>query len=355
MGKILRNGVQYTNDSNTLSVELTRAEYDNLTEAEKMNDTFYYITDVDPFVPNMASYGYTPIGTVISVMGNDAPMNYLKCDGTIYNIADYPELAQYFEQQFTASNKFGGDGVTTFAVPDLQGEFLRGAGANSHAGNGNGGVVGEHQDATIYPTISPNTVATSIVARKADKTTANGVRNVDSRVGPVSKALLTATATYNATGSGENMADANTPRPTNTSVLYCIAYKNIYISPENLYSTDETIVGRWIDGKPLYQKTYTGTVTTYTDSGSRRSFTLDFTIPDNIATYVDASVMTVLHKSGLDYIFGGSAFNTDLSAIRSQSLLITASAAHIDAFTRVIDAYTSADLSVTLKYTKTTD
>ena len=29
-------------------------------------------------------------------------------------------------------------------------------------------------------------------------------------------------------------------------------------SKSDLYSTDEQIVGRWIDGKPLYQKTYTG-------------------------------------------------------------------------------------------------
>ena len=46
-----------------------------------------------------------------------------------------------------------------------------------------------------------------------------------------------------------------TSRPTNTSVLYCIATKNIYLNPSLDYSTDEKIVGTWIDGKPIYQKT----------------------------------------------------------------------------------------------------
>ena len=31
-------------------------------------------------------------------------------------------------------------------------------------------------------------------------------------------------------------------------------------SKSDLYSTDEKMIGRWIDGKPLYQKTYSDTV-----------------------------------------------------------------------------------------------
>lgn len=72
--------------------------------------------------------GFTPVGTVISVMGKTAPANYLACDGSIVNIADYPILADYFMAQFGSKNYFGGDGTTTFAVPDLRGEFLRGSG-----------------------------------------------------------------------------------------------------------------------------------------------------------------------------------------------------------------------------------
>ena len=39
-----------------------------------------------------------------------------------------------------------GDGVTTFKVPNLLGEFLRGTGTNSYTNQGSGANVGVHQD-----------------------------------------------------------------------------------------------------------------------------------------------------------------------------------------------------------------
>lgn len=65
----------------------------------------------------------SPIGTVISFMGTTAPAHYLVCDGTVYNIADYSALADFIQTQFGSKNYFGGDGTTTFAVPDLDNEF----------------------------------------------------------------------------------------------------------------------------------------------------------------------------------------------------------------------------------------
>ena len=60
----------------------------------------------------------TPVGSIISYMGNKVPAHYLLCDGSEYNIADYPELAKHFKDDLGAVNYFGGDGITTFAVPD---------------------------------------------------------------------------------------------------------------------------------------------------------------------------------------------------------------------------------------------
>ena len=59
----------------------------------------------------------TPVGSIISYMGNKVPAHYLLCDGSEYNIADYPELAKHFKDDLGAVNYFGGDGITTFAVP----------------------------------------------------------------------------------------------------------------------------------------------------------------------------------------------------------------------------------------------
>jgi microcystin-dependent protein len=50
------------------------------------------------------------------------PIDWLMCDGTIYNIVTYPALGA------TLGATFGGDGVTTFAVPDCRGRSPIGAG-----------------------------------------------------------------------------------------------------------------------------------------------------------------------------------------------------------------------------------
>ncbi len=59
-----------------------------------------------------------PVGLIIEYTGT-TPDHYLPCDGSIYNIADYPDLAEYFRVAYGRCNEFGGDGITTFAVPDM--------------------------------------------------------------------------------------------------------------------------------------------------------------------------------------------------------------------------------------------
>lgn len=199
--------------------------------------------------------GFTPVGTVISVMGNSAPQNYLACNGQVVNIASYPELANYFEAQFGSKNKFGGDGTNTFAVPDLRGEFLRGTGTNGHAYEGSGAAVGTHQNATRHIALLSDVNATYICSPtnfSAGQFNEDYVDNTGATNGRYSREL-----TIKSTTKQENIASNSpyTSRPTNTSVLYCIATKNIYVDARYDYSTEEKVVGTWIDGKPLYQKT----------------------------------------------------------------------------------------------------
>ena len=222
-----------------------------------------FYSQIRPYLNGVAHAGFTPIGTVISVMGNHAPLNYLICNGQIVNIADYPELASYFNQEFGSINKFGGDGTTTFGIPDLRGEFLRGTGANSHQGQGGGYSVGSHQDGTLMPLLMTRKNGgkahimgnsdTDVVTTRYDSLILTG--------GTGTPHWNTATTTPDSTG---NAGDSVTIRPTNTSVLYCIAYKNIFVDEGCNYSTDERVVGTWVDGKPLYQKTFTGTVPAFT-------------------------------------------------------------------------------------------
>jgi len=57
----------------------------------------------------------TFIGEVIMFAGNSAPSGWMFCNGQLLNILSNPDL-------FTIlGTKFGGDGITTFAIPDMRG------------------------------------------------------------------------------------------------------------------------------------------------------------------------------------------------------------------------------------------
>ena len=45
---------------------------------------------------------------------------WVLADGAVLNIADYPKLAAHYASTYGSSNHHGGDGVTTFAVPDTR-------------------------------------------------------------------------------------------------------------------------------------------------------------------------------------------------------------------------------------------
>ena len=211
--------------------------------AEDMDD----VIDELPTGGNIAVTGYVPLAMIMQYYGETPPKFFLACDGNTYNKADYPELAKHL-LSLTYNTPYIVDGDDTkFKVPDLRGEFLRGAGTNSHANQGSGANVGIHQDATEHPFLfkwTNNNIycggkGESVVPSNTDTTTMSTVGRSD-------------VSTTASTTRGEK---TYTSRPTNTSVLYCIAYKDIYSNPMNDYSTDEKVVGTWIDGKPIYQKT----------------------------------------------------------------------------------------------------
>lgn len=181
---------------------------------------------VDPikYLDNSEGLQDTPVGNIISYMGNNVPRHYLACDGTIYNIGDYPALEAHFVEEFGRVNYFGGNGTTTWAVPDLQGEFLRGTGTNSHANQGNGANVGVHQDATEMPYMQGS--SGNLGGRTKDSNTSHEVvaeyKNVDSELGAPGNLKYASGFTNNVS----NVTPDFTSRPTNTSVKYCIKYES---------------------------------------------------------------------------------------------------------------------------------
>ena len=84
----------------------------------------------------------TPAGTVDYFANSTSPVGYLECNGQAVSRTQYPEL-------FTAVGiLYGpGDGTTTFNVPDLRGEFIRGA--DNGKGIDPGRLLGTAQPGTL--------------------------------------------------------------------------------------------------------------------------------------------------------------------------------------------------------------
>ena len=188
---------------------VTKAEYDVLTEEEKQANVLYLVEGMD----NSGLSGAVPIGAVIPFMALSAPEGYLICDGAVYGISGYPALAAFFEAQFGAKNHFGGDGTSTFAVPDMRNLFLRGW--HGEAEESLSGEIGARQEATVLPHVRaiPDGSASYLSAfSQAD------VQSPDS-TGSQGAQALTSSQTWNSKFSSYG---SYTVRPVNMAVLYCI-------------------------------------------------------------------------------------------------------------------------------------
>lgn len=183
-----------------------------------------YVTSADDFQD-------MPVGAVAPFFGVDAPAHYLIADGTVYNIGDYPELEAFIVDNYGDVNHFGGNGTSTWAVPDLRGEFLRGAGENSHtttyAGKtittGNGSTVGSHQTPTIQANIFPAN-NTGVYAYKVAEGTNEGVQFADTSAPGTRQTTLTG----GVSNTPANAVATFASRPTNTSVNWIIKAETTY-------------------------------------------------------------------------------------------------------------------------------
>lgn len=281
-----------------------------------------------------------PVGNIIAFMGNKAPEDYLVCDGTEYQIIEYPLLAQHILDEFGSYNYFGGDGTATFAVPDLRGEFLRGTGTATRD-SGSGANVGEHQNGTLNTCVAVESNGNVYFTKQSSDGTLV-LSNVDKYVYDENKRIdiITKGTVY----TGNEGPYATISRPTNTSVLYCIKYQ---ITQNNLskdmvsYSLEEQVIGSWIDGKPLYEKV------------------INFTSPSSATT---ASIYDI---SNIDYdnIFIENGFIEQKGSIAplqfgsNISVWINTRISSIPNTIRinVSSTYTSCETIVVLRYTKNTD
>lgn len=202
-------------------------------------------------------YADSPIGSILPYGGTTAPSGWMICNGASLLRTDYAELFAII------GTAFGSADSTHFNIPDLRGEFLRGAGTNSHSGQGSGGTVGTHQDSTAIQ----NQIAEQNTHRLVIGFGAGNINMIKNSEGSTKEGL-----TGNAyMTNNQEITSIYTPfvgvRPTNTSVNYIIKAKMVAlptdldsavdakIAAKGVYSTSEVDTGKtWIDGKKIYRK-----------------------------------------------------------------------------------------------------
>ncbi|MEJ1358358.1 MAG: phage tail protein [Candidatus Sedimenticola sp. (ex Thyasira tokunagai)] len=143
----------------------------------------------------------TPCGGVIAWTSSTPPEDYVECNGSAINRTTYADLFAVIGTGFGA-----GDGSTTFNLPDLRGEFIRGW-DNSRGVDG-GRVLGSSQ-ADDYKSHSHTLTASS---------TAEGTASdIDRSDGTGSLTSQPRSISTNASGGSET-------RPRNIAMMFCIKY-----------------------------------------------------------------------------------------------------------------------------------
>lgn len=155
--------------------------------------------------------GGVPVGAVMSFAGSTCPSGWLSAAGSEVNRATYPDLFTYIGTTYGAGN-----GSTTFRLPELRGEFVRGLdnGRGADAGRALGTAQGDairNITATIsnilaYP--APSASGSIAISAPASAFESGGGGNA-----------FTTSIDFNAT---RQVPTANENRPRNVALLYCI-------------------------------------------------------------------------------------------------------------------------------------
>lgn len=203
--------VTLINENDILSSELSKMT---------INEVGHNII-IDPlaYINNSQGIEDTPIGHIISHMGTAAPKHYLICDGTEYSISNYPYLAEHIKTDFGSYNYFGGDGIDTFAVPDLRNNFIRGYHGDATVISGD---IGKVQNGTYIASTQTN-VTTNPNAIICTYGPYSNSGDEILRTGKFGTVQLQSKTT-----NGDVRGFYYTSRPRNTAVLFCIKYEPTY-------------------------------------------------------------------------------------------------------------------------------
>ena len=248
-------------DGSALVPSITQEQYNNLTEAEKNNGQIREITDTNPkkvMLNGMdlnEQLGNEPIGAVIPFGGSVIPRGYLLCNGQAVSRVDYTELFAVIGTAFGA-----GDGTTTFNVPDLREILPVGVGENTNLTIAVHDVyeLGQFKDDQIQGH-SHDLEWSDGLPNYSKGGLYSGGGSYNSNTSDPTTLTIKGVATDGVNGDPRT---GTTTHGKQLGVNYVIKAKHVAMPADfvdavnkvNSYSTEEKVIGEWIDGKPIYRK-----------------------------------------------------------------------------------------------------
>lgn len=283
-------------------------------------------------VAGSTNFSDAPVGAIFPFGGTDIPISFLLCDGSAVSRTDYEDLFNVIGTAFGT-----GDGSTTFNLPDLREAVPKGAGLTSHTvGNHvktNGLAVGEFIDDRVQEhqhTMWFNRPSSGSYAGITDVAGGTQIEYGDSHTGRSG-----ATTEVKSVGVNYIIKAKQVGMPAD----FASAVGDIVVD-KNTYSTSETIVGKWIDGKPIYRKVFSGLSISTANTG-------ETFVNTNCAIPTDAE--TLIYEGCY-----GSNSNTNLYEFHFSS-----ANASFDSNTGKLTVWTGRNAGtikrIVIEYTKTTD
>lgn len=149
--------IEFTEEADPQDVSASKIAYDNTESGMTATNVQNAITELSTAPKGGPG---VPVGSVFWLAAQTAPEGYLICDGSAVSRTEYADLFAAIGTMFGT-----GDGSTTFALPNLQAAFIRGAGSQ----DGYSATFGQKQEATRFPELKA--VPTSIFDYYSDKST----------------------------------------------------------------------------------------------------------------------------------------------------------------------------------------
>lgn len=153
--------IEFTEEADPQDVSASKITYDNTESgmtATNVQDAITELSTAPKGGPGV------PVGSVFWLTTQTAPEGYLICDGSAVSRTEYADLFAAIGTMFGT-----GDGTTTFALPNLQAAFIRGAGSQ----DGYSATFGEKQEATYIETASDDKRILKEPIRNEDKWSPN--------------------------------------------------------------------------------------------------------------------------------------------------------------------------------------